>query len=250
MNFNIITWNMQGANKNGENPAKLLEKFQFLTSNFFENDDSTADVACLQEVGSPDAYDDMDLTVNGAYEYGSCEIKINGKEYTFFAAWVDTPNLRCGTGILYDKKTLGRASVEMLGDDMGERPYVCLTTRALKLFSVHAVANEATSISQIRALWNKSVGGGQAVVFGCDMNQSPQSAARGTSGFPATLGKTSPNDGMMYAPNAATHNSGHILDFFIVDKSTYNNNQDAEAQAYDCAGLSDHSIVSIMLNIG
>lgn len=231
-----------------------MEKLNFLVNTFAENDELTNNVFCLQEMGTPEIYgiiaDDY-----GSYTAGSVNLEIGGKDYVLYAGWADTPNLRCGTGILYENTANFRNNCRCLGDDSALRPYICVESNQIAIYSIHAIANRADAVSQVRNDWKNVQYSGKYVVFAGDMNHEPKDAIRvgnldssGHGKYPATNRNSNEDGGWVYAPLNYTHNSDKVLDYFILNERLYSLNKNERAEVYDSAGYSDHNIVQLTIN--
>ncbi len=270
MGYNIVTWNMQGS---GE---KLAQQLNFILLNCFDSD--LINIFCLQEFGSPAALDQLvaltknskhlvahSLTYNKNQSLSEIFInyKLNDCEYEFklIVAWYNAAkNMRCGTAIMYELTgETATAQTYIEHESIGFRPVVSLYSDNICVHSVHAIANQSQSVTQVRnfceelsknAIWND-----KPIIIGGDFNQTPESAHRlgNAAGnnileYPLTLSNSNSGEAYIIRSNTETQgpNGTRVteLDFFIVNRNLIANLSDPATNQVNLSIYSESSVLT------
>ena len=283
--YNIVTWNMQGSGKN------LGEQLGSLFLNVCKPD--FVNIICLQEFGSPEALTALsDVATGNGYLCVQNVVQVDGDtmeadvRYLFATnglselftfrlrvSWYEgDDNQRCGVGMLYQtsENSTESWSLETFYESFGRRPVIRLNVTKtgfspMSVLSVHAIANESDSVSQIRNLCREvaddaceRVWDNGYFIIGGDFNQTPEAAARVEETkecrleYPLSNSNDRTDEAYIYRTGKATQGKRGArcreLDFFIVNAKVHKNINDFKMETCG-TNTSDHDCVSLKFNM-
>ena len=167
MDWNIVTWNMQGALRRNKfdsvDPWQKLETLLgYVSGNF---------VLCLQEIGAPNCYG-FDAPQNGALlTRHFCLASRPNERYSLYAYWREAKNLRCGMAIVCPANMF---AVNIIQPPVQMRPILYVKRGNLCIANIHTSPG-ANAADQLRTAWQQIRSAGDVLLAG-DFNLTPANA--------------------------------------------------------------------------